>query len=60
MRSQEIGGRDEIGVEDGDELAGGGLETLLQRARLVAVAVRTVVVLDRMPHRLIRAAQAPR
>ena len=42
VRCQEIRGRDEIGVEDGHELAGGGLQAILQGAGLVAVAVGAV------------------
>ena len=44
---QEVGRRNEIGVEDRDQFAGGGLQPFLQRAGLVAVAIRAVVILDR-------------
>jgi len=43
---EEIGRRDEIGVEDRDELAPGDLEAGLECAGLIADAVRPVVVLD--------------
>ena len=38
--------RDEVGVEDGDELALGGLEAFFEGAGLVAVAVGAVEVVD--------------
>ena len=41
-------GRDEVGVEDGDELAGGVLHAFGERAGLVADAVVAVDVLDRI------------
>ena len=44
---QEIRRRDEIGIEDSDEFAGRGLQTLLQSAGLVAVAIGAVMILDR-------------
>ena len=37
--AQEIGGRNEIGVEDGDEFARGGFQSFLQRARFEAFAI---------------------
>ena len=43
---EEIGGREEIGVEDGDQFAGGGLQAFLQRAGFEAVAVGAVMILD--------------
>ena len=43
---QEVGGRAEIGVEDGHQLAGGGLQAFLQRAGLEAMPVGAVMVLD--------------
>ena len=46
---QEIGGRDEIGVEDGDKFAGGGFQPFLQRAGLETFAVGAVVIFDGMP-----------
>ena len=54
---EEIGRRNEVGVEDRDELAGRRLQTFLQRAGLVSVPVRAVAILDRMTHRLIACAQ---
>src|SRR4029079_18141333 len=43
---EEIAGRDEVGVEDGNELATRHLQAGLERARLVADAIEAVVVLD--------------
>src|SRR5581483_4435067 len=43
---EEVGGRNEIGVEDGDEFACGGLQSLLQCARFVAVTIASVPVFD--------------
>jgi hypothetical protein len=43
---EEVGRRDEIGVEDEDELAGAGIETALEGAGLEAGAVHAVDVLD--------------
>ncbi len=43
---QEIGGRDEVGVENRDELAARHLEARFERAGLVPDAVRPVEVLD--------------
>ena len=43
---QEIGGRDEVGVEDGDELASSFLQSRLERACLVAPPVDPVEVVD--------------
>ena len=43
---QEVGGRDEVGVEDGDELAARRLQPGLERARLVPGAIGAVEVLD--------------
>src|SRR4051794_38857301 len=43
---QEVGGGQEIGIEDGDKLAGREFETCLESARLVAFAVNAVEVLD--------------
>ena len=40
------GGRDEVGVEDGDELALGGAEAFFEGAGFVAVAVGAVEVVD--------------
>ena len=40
------GGRDEVGVEDADELAARDLEPRFERAGLVAGAIRAVDVLD--------------
>ena len=44
---------DEIGVEDGDHFAGGGLQPFLKRARFEPVPVRPVMVLDRVAKRAI-------
>ena len=46
VRVQEVGGRNEIGVEDGDHFAGGGLQPFLQRAGFKAVAIGAVMILD--------------
>src|SRR3954447_15895131 len=43
---QEVPRRDEVGVEDRDELAGSGAQSCLQRARLVADAIFAVKVRD--------------
>src|SRR3954469_23122112 len=43
---QEIFRRNEIGVEDGDELAAGLRESRFQRARLVSFSVNAVHVAD--------------
>ena len=43
---QEVLGRDEVGVEDRDELARGHLQAGFERARLVTRAVDTVQILD--------------
>ena len=45
---QPVFGRHEVSVEDGDELAGRGLQSFVERAGLVAVAVGAVEILDRM------------
>ena len=56
---QEVGGRDEVGVEDRDELAARGLQPGLERAGLVPAAVQPMDVLDvdpfggPAPHRLV-------
>ena len=44
--AEPAGRRDEVGVEDGDELALGGAETFFERAGFVAVAVGAVEVVD--------------
>ena len=46
VRLQEVGGRDEVGVEDGDELALGDLHARLERARLVAGAIGAMEIGD--------------
>ena len=46
---QKIDGRNEIGVENGDDLAGRGLQSVLQRAGFVAVPVVAMDVFDRQP-----------
>ena len=43
------GRRDEVGVEDRDELTPRGLESVVERAGFVAVPVGAVDVLDRVP-----------
>jgi len=43
---QEIGGRNEVGVEDADELAARDLQAGFERARFVPDPIRAVVVLD--------------
>jgi hypothetical protein len=43
---EEIGRRQEVGVEDGDELASRDLEAGFERAGFEAAAIRAVVVLD--------------
>src|SRR6185503_9823817 len=43
---EEVGLRDEVRVEQRHELALGGLEAVVERARLVAAAVAAVDVLD--------------
>ena len=43
---QEVGGRAEIGIEDRDQVSGGGFQTLLQSAGFETVAVGAVMVLD--------------
>ncbi len=45
-RAQEVGLREEVGVEDGDELALGDLQPVVERARLVAGAIDAVDVDD--------------
>jgi hypothetical protein len=52
---EEIGRRDEVGVEDADKLAARHLEPRLERARLVAGAVLPVEVLDVDPLRGVTA-----
>ena len=47
--AQEVLGGNEVGVEDRHELAGGGLETVLQRAGLESIPVGAVDVLDVEP-----------
>ena len=44
--AQKIGAGQEIGVEDGDEFAGGGLQAFGQRAGLVALAIGAMQVVD--------------
>ena len=51
--AKEIGAGDEIGVEDGDELAGSGFQAFGQRAGLEACAVGAVEVADGQPERLV-------
>ena len=48
-RAQEVGLGEEVGVEDGDELALGDLQAVVERARLVARAVDAVDVDDVEP-----------
>ena len=48
-----VRGRDKVGVEDGDELAFGDVEALVERAGFVAVAVGAVDVLDGLAERLV-------
>ena len=43
---KEVGRRDEIGVEDGDQLPGGGQQPFLERAGFESVAIGAVVILD--------------
>jgi len=43
---KEIGGRQEVGVEHGDEFTLGGLQAVVQGAGLVARAIRAVDVSD--------------
>ena len=57
---QEIGGRNEIRVEDGNQFAGGGLQPFLQGAGFVAMPVCAMVVLDRKASRGIFVAQSLR
>ncbi len=45
---EKIVGRHEVGIENGDELALRGLESLGERARLEAVPIGAVMVGDRM------------
>gem|GEM_PF-6859353 len=40
------GGRDEVGVEDGDELAFGGAEAFFEGSSFVAVAIGAMQVID--------------
>ena len=47
---EEIGRRNEIGIEDGDKLAGSSLETFLERTGFVAVTVGAMKVLDGVAH----------
>ena len=47
---QPFGLRHEIGVEDGDELAGRGLQAGVERARLVAFAIGAMVMADVVSH----------
>ena len=50
---EEVRGGDEIGVEDGDHLAGGGLQPFLERASLKPVAVGAVVVFNGVAERAV-------
>ena len=57
---QEIFRRNEVGVEDGDELALRRLQPFLQRARLEAFAIGAMVIGDRIAQRGIALDQALR
>jgi hypothetical protein len=46
---QEVRGRHEVGIEDGDEFTGGGLESRLERAGFETRPVGAVVVRDVEP-----------
>src|ERR1022692_4498581 len=50
---EEIRRRDEIGIENGDEFACGGLQSFLQRAGFEALAIVAVMVFDGEPQSAI-------
>ncbi len=43
---QKIGGRNKIGIEDGDEFAGGGFQAFLEGSGFIAVAIAAVQIVD--------------
>ena len=55
-----VAGRGKVGIEDSDKFAGRGVEAVVERAGLVAVAVGAVNVLDRRSRGRIASNNGPR